>query len=215
MDLQPIKASYIIKKEKQAKSIENPNIGVIDLETYTDTSLNRGRVYSAGLYTKYDKRPITFYIDKKTKDNNKVIYDLLDQMFSYKYKGIIWYCHNFGDFDSLFIISTIDKYNKYLNNENKYKLKFVERKGSIIKLTIVNKIRSSVYTIEIRDSYAILTDGLRDLCKKYEIEKEKEKGCFPHKFANENRLFYIGNTPSITYFDNLSVDRYKSIWKSN
>ena len=160
MNLQGMKGSDIIKKEKFPRFVENPNIGVIDLETYTDTSVNRGRVYSAGLYTKNNKRPITFYIDKNTMDNNKVIYDLFDEMFSYKYKGIIWYCHNFGDFDSLFIINILDKYYKY-TKESKYKLKFVERKGSIIKLSIVNKIKSSVYSIEIRDSYAILTDSLR------------------------------------------------------
>jgi hypothetical protein len=87
MELQPIQASSIIKQEV-VSPIENPNIGVIDIETYTDSKIQKARVYSAGLYSLKNKKPITFYIDKKTMDNNKVIYDLLDEMFQYQYKGI-------------------------------------------------------------------------------------------------------------------------------
>jgi hypothetical protein len=102
-------------------------------------------------------------------DNNKVIYDLLDEMFQYQYKGIKWYCHNFGGFDSVFIINALVAYNKY-SNDIKYEMKFLDRKGSIIKL-LVKKIiclpstnstneneekKQSVYTLEIRDSYTIL-----------------------------------------------------------
>jgi hypothetical protein len=87
--LQPIKASQIVKKNKIKGHIENPNIGVIDLETYTISSVNKARVYSAGLYCIHNKKPIIFYIDKSTMDNNKVIYDLFNDMFKTKYKGII------------------------------------------------------------------------------------------------------------------------------
>jgi hypothetical protein len=103
----------------------------------------------------------------------------------------------------------------YSNERDKYKLKFVERKGSIFKLVVRNKIKSSDYGVEIRDSYAILTDGLKNLCNKYEIEKEKEKDNFPHKFADENTLFYVGNTPNISYFEDIGIESYKSKWKSN
>lgn len=48
------------------------------METYLDTSVNKARLYSAGLLTKYDKEPITFYIDKDTMDSDKVIYDLIE-----------------------------------------------------------------------------------------------------------------------------------------
>lgn len=69
-------------------------------------------MYKGGLYSFYDKKPITFYINKDTMDNDVVIYSLIDEMFNYKYKQVIWYCHNFGDFDSLFIRNVLGKYNK-------------------------------------------------------------------------------------------------------
>lgn len=43
MNLQPIKASFIIK-QKHTSFIENPNFGVIDLESYTDSKTEKGRV---------------------------------------------------------------------------------------------------------------------------------------------------------------------------
>jgi hypothetical protein len=67
MNLQSIIASAIIKKEKSISFIENPNIGVIDLETYLDNSTQKARVDSAGLYSNQNKKPITFYIDKTKK----------------------------------------------------------------------------------------------------------------------------------------------------
>jgi hypothetical protein len=61
MKLQPIQACSIVKQEV-VSSIENPNIGVIDIETYTDSNIQKARVYSAGLYSVNNKKPITFYI---------------------------------------------------------------------------------------------------------------------------------------------------------
>lgn len=222
MNLKPIKKSDIFKKQlkKNISYIENPNIGVIDIETYTESRIGKARVYSAGLYSIHNKKPITFYIDKNTMDNSKVIYNLFDEIFKYKYKGIKWYCHNFGDFDSLFIISALEKYNKYSDNKDKYEMKFIDRRGSIIKLSVKFLIKNSVHTVEIRDSYAILTDNLKKLYKKYQVEKEKQKGDFPHSFANENTLFYIGDTPDISYYNphkklNIDQDTYKTMYKSD
>lgn len=217
INLKPIKASDIFKKEleKSRSFIENPNIGVIDLETYIESTTGKGRVYSAGLYSIHNEKPITFYIDKETMDNSKVIYDLFDEMFKYKYKGIKWYCHNFGDFDSIFIINALEKYNKYSENK-KYEIKFIDRSGSIIKLTVKNVNEKSVNTVEIRDSLAILPNSLKELCNKYQVEKGKQKGDFPHDFANENTLFYIGNIPDIKYYNyDLKLDTYKTMYKSD
>lgn len=119
----PIKRIGNIKKKKQSTSfLADPNIGVIDLETYTVSIIQKGRVYSGGLYSVVNDKPVTFNIDKSTMDNNKIIYDLLDEMFKNKYKDIIWYCHNFGKFDSVFILSAIQKYNNDPDNNNKYEL---------------------------------------------------------------------------------------------
>ena len=219
MILTPIKASSIIKRGKDINFTENPNIGVIDLETYKNSTIERARVYSAGLYSVHDQKPIMFYIDKQTMDNGKVIYDLLDEMFKYKYRGIKWYCHNFGRFDSVFIISALEAYNKKqinTNDKNKYEMKFRDRNGSIIKLLVKNITDKYVKLIEIRDSYAILPDKLKILSAKYEVEKGKQKGDFPHAFSSEKTIFYKGNIPDIKYYDyDLEPSTYKAMYKSD
>lgn len=149
-------------------------------------------------------------------DSSKVIYDLFDEMFQSKYKDIQWYCHNFGEFDSIFVISALQKYNKYTDNKNKYEMEFIYRRGSIIMLTVKNLIEKSRSKVEIRDSYAILPDKLKKLCKEFDVDKEKEKDDFPHDFANENTLFYIGNTPDIKYYAyDIDIDTYISKYKTN
>lgn len=70
INLRSIKSGKILKKEKKS-FIPNPNIGVIDLETYTDSETQKARVYSAGLYSIVNTEPITFYIDKYTMDGIK------------------------------------------------------------------------------------------------------------------------------------------------
>lgn len=63
-------------------------------------------------------------------------------MFLYKYKDYIFYCHNLGGYDSVFLIRTI--YNLNLANvDNKdfspYRLDIVCRKNKVLKLTVYKK----------------------------------------------------------------------------
>lgn len=71
MKLRPIKSS-ILKKDIIGSG-ENQNIGVIDIETYTNTDTQKSKVYAAGLLTHKNKYPTTFYIDEKL-NSNLVIY---------------------------------------------------------------------------------------------------------------------------------------------
>lgn len=46
-------------------------------------------------------------------DSDKVIYILLDILFENKYEKYIFYCHNLGGFDSIFLIKYLVNYNKF------------------------------------------------------------------------------------------------------
>lgn len=176
-----------------------------------------------------DKDPIIFYIDKNDMDSNKVVYSLLDKMFSYKYYDTKFYCHNFGRFDVLFMLKALVEYKlKTDKSEITYKLDVICRKDEILKLTITKVVKSLVvtnthteeiacdvktYKISIMDSYPILTDSLQNLSIKYGLENRKD--IFPHTFANESTLFYKGNTPDIRYYKDIYKGTYNSIYKKD
>ena len=65
--------------------------------------------------------------------------------------------------------------------------------------------KDRLQSITICDSYPRLTNSLRDLCDKFNISTEMTKGIFPHNFANENTLFYIGTTPSLQFYNTMKT----------
>lgn len=162
IDFPPIKKTSLFKT-KPLDSVENGNIGVIDLETYTDFKTNKSKVYAAGLYTKLDKKPITFYIDKNTLNSYDLIYSLVDELFKYKYKDIKFYCHNLGGFDVVYMLKALLEYN-VVKNKTVYEIDVICRKDVILKANII-KFREGKkkISIDILDSYTILTDKLKDL----------------------------------------------------
>lgn len=122
----------------------------------------------------------------------------------------------------------IDKYNKNLQDNPILELDFIFekllerkeelpkldvktrfRKNSILNLEITKTMNKTKYTISIHDSYAIFTDSLKKLAIKYKVDVQK--GDFPHLFANENTMFYIGDTPDISYYINIEQDEYNSL----
>lgn len=86
LDLKPISN----KIKKSSNLIEDSKIGVIDLEVYKNLELDKEFVYSAGLFSRYvENIPKLFYINDKL-NSDKVILDLIDEMFRSKYSGITW-----------------------------------------------------------------------------------------------------------------------------
>lgn len=226
-----------IKKESSKDSyniIEDVRIGVIDVETYVINDL--GRVYAIGFFTNLDVRPILYYIDKDTLNSDTIILNCINEMLRSKYAGVKFYAHNFGKFDSVFIIKTIYEYNKVINNKysleiekvnknnlseleyvniddgNPYMLDTICRDDVILKLTIKRKIGKVLHSVTILDSYRILRDTLEKLCLKYGVKVSK--GNFPYKFSNKDTLFYVGVTPSINYYkSSISIEVYNNLKK--
>ena len=42
-----------------------------------------------------------------------------------------------------------------------------------------------------------------------------QKGLFPYKFSVKENLFYIGNTPDLSYYTNLSTSEYNQYCQDN
>jgi DNA polymerase type B, organellar and viral len=168
-------------------------IGTLDLETY-ESSKNISRVYSAGFYT--DNNVNTFYIDE-TLNSDKLIIDCLEAMLVEKYHRYTFYVHNFGKYDSCFILPVILRANKLSSNRFDYDLTM--RDDVIIAMDISKKINNKKYSIKLVDSLNLLQSSLDSLCKTFKTEVKKLY--FPYDFVNKNNLFYVGNKPDISYYN--------------
>lgn len=104
-------------------------------------------------------------------------------MLRFKYSDIIFYIHNLGKFDIVFIIKALLEYNKWIDRKV-YKLEIIYRDNIILKL----KIKKESNLVRILDSYYILINNLKNLYIKYEINIIKRD--FSYKFANSN-IFLI------------------------
>lgn len=221
--LDPIKRSDVIKQ----RLVENPNIGVIDMETFTDTRVDYAKAYAVGLYCAILSKPITFYINRNL-ESDILVLKLIDEMFNYKYKGILWYCHRFGHFDALFILKVITNYNISDKGKlNPYILDPIFRDSDLLKLKIGKRVMKSstiagtsnklkefkIVYITLLDSYAILPNDLHTLGKEFNVEVLK--GIFPYRFVNEKNIFYRGCTPDISWYDKTSQEEYKKIYSDS
>ena len=219
----------VVYKDK-GNIIENTRLGVIDLETYNVNS-SIAKVYALGFFTNLDSEPILYYIDKENLDSNKLIITCINEMLRSKYSGITFYAHNLGKFDVVFIIKALLEYNKIndpnglkteevkcnktdkkIKDFNGYKLNIICRDDVILKLKISRIIDGVLHSINILDSYRVLTDSLKSLSVKYEVDVIK--GDFPHKFANKDTLFYRGQTPNLNYYSStLDQEQYNNMYK--
>ena len=103
-------------KHKQVNIFhENPNIGVIDFETYKSKG-SIYRVYACGFKTSLSEEVTTYYIDK-TYNSYQLVLDFINELLRSKYSKINFYCHNLGDFDVVFLLRVLIHYNIH-NTEN-------------------------------------------------------------------------------------------------
>lgn len=88
----------IDKKVTQSKGIENPNIGVIDTETY-QTSNGSYEIYCLGFKTNLAQEPVIYYVtsnyDETTRkvkyNSNKIVLDLINELLKPKYDKTNFY----------------------------------------------------------------------------------------------------------------------------
>jgi hypothetical protein len=54
-----------------------------------------------------------------------------------------------------------------------------------------------------------INGNLRDILVSFKCQSKK--GYFPYSFVNKDKLFYIGNKPEISYFNNIPLDVYNNM----
>jgi DNA polymerase type B, organellar and viral len=133
-------------------------------------------------------------------------------MLSRKYHNYIFYTHNFGKFDVVFLLKIIEEAN--INNpDNKYKIDCISKDGVILRLNISIKNDKTNTKISIIDSINLLSGSLSKLGK--DFGSVVTKGDFPHEFVKRNTLNYIGETPDKEYFKNIDDNKYRELYKKD
>jgi hypothetical protein len=244
---QDINLKPISKLKSKSLHIENPNIGVIDCETFTDID-GINKIYALGFKTNLDDGVI-YYINSVI-NTEWVVLQLVNELLRSKYDNINFYCHNLGGFDIFFILKVLCDYNTKYSSKNPqnystlsceassgckekeseslsliihpplrdsedvsyenglYGISCIFRDDVIIKVTITKKINNKKRSFSICDSYCMLNSKLSKLASNFQVETQK--GLFPYKFSNAANLFYVGNTPDIYYYDDISHKDYES-----
>lgn len=200
--------------------MRNPNYGVLDVETFRDTTSDGeiySRIYAIGFCVNKSE-PSMFYLtdsfDNTLESSQRLVLKCIDAMLIPTYNNYIFYVHNFGRFDAIFIQKILLDYNLSVLSEHQYKLVPLYRDNIIIKLDVIKNINNKKIKITFLDSYNILNDSLDNLCKDFGVSK---KGVFPYKFVNKDNLDYMGARPDISYYNsnvNLELlnESHKSSW---
>ena len=87
------------------------------------------------------------------------------------------------------------------------------RRDKNIKVSISNEIKNNKHKLFILDSYCIQDSSLYNLVIKFDVDTVKS--VFPYKFSNENNFFYIGPTPLIHFYNDISIEEYNKIYMNN
>lgn len=207
----PIK--YKFKPVTTASLLPSELIGVIDTETCQDFN-NPGlnKIYALGYKTNNQSEKI-FFVDNNNSFDSIVI-NFVNELLTSKFNNYIFYCHNFGNYDAIFLIKVLLEYNQ-IHGET-YDLDFIFRENTILSMTITkldNLGKPSSHKLIIRDSYAILTEKLSKLCESFGITEQKS--VFPHHFVNTNNLSYIGKTPDFSYYSDIDINTYFALKKQD
>lgn len=209
-----IKLDYIKPPRITPTSMANPNIGVLDVETFVN-SKGLSQVYAIGfgtLNSLQDGHVNTYYLSDFGPGLNSdlLIITCINSMLESKYNNYYWYIHNMGRFDMVFIYKTLEEFNLQSNTEY-YKFRTTYKDGKMLKLTVSCKLGSKIIKITFIDSYNILSSSLDTLTKDFNVNYLKRD--FPYKFVNEKTLDYQGQTPDIKYFNKISISEYKELFK--
>jgi hypothetical protein len=177
-------------------------IGAIDFETFGIEGFGNQEVYAGGWCI--DNNIKLFYIKESEKPYD-VVRNTIESIFDNKdLDGYVFYAHNLGRFDSLFII----KSSVYMKG---YVIDPIFKDNKIISMKIKNIY--SKMSITIMDSLNLINSSLDNILKDFKCKFNK--GIFPYSFVNENRLFYIGKKPEFKYYDDVKIEDYNFIPEDN
>lgn len=114
----------------------------------------------------------------------------------------IFYVHNLGRFDSVFILKSL------ILNE-KIKLTPIWKDTALLSLII----NYDDFKLTLLDSLFLIPESLDKVLKSFNCITQKGK--FPYNFVNKNNLFYIGDKPTKEFYNNISDQDYNTILDQN
>ena len=179
----------------------DPKIGTIDFETYgSNLGLGYHKVYAGGWATK-DQTQLFYKTSRESSDHlvNRIFKSIF---MNPSLDGYTFYAHNLGRFDSIFIL-------KSLMLENDIEITPTWKDNTVISLIL----EYGEFKIKLLDSLQLIPGSLDNILKSFQCDIKK--GYFPYSFVNENNLYYIGDKPSIKFFNNISEINYNSIPENN
>ena len=206
INLPKIEPLEILKKPLE----RNINIGTFDLETFKDVD-GLAKVYAIGFYTR-ETSNLYYLTDCPNLDSKNLILNCIDAMLTKKYNKYIFYVHNLGHFDIVFLYNVLLTYNSEKGTDH-YILNSIWRDNVIIKLEIKKIVDNKTIKIYLVDSLNLLNYSLDKLSKEFNVQTKKSN--FPHSFVNRNTLNYIGNKPNFHYYNNLNLYEYEQIPLNN
>ena len=109
------KLATIKYKSKSLKDEPNPFIGSWDVETFIDSD-GYVKVYALGFYV-LGGSVKSYYLDD-TMTSEELVLKYIDDMLINNYKGYTFYIHNFGRYDSTFLIKILKEYNLKMEYEH-------------------------------------------------------------------------------------------------
>lgn len=173
------------------------------------------RIYALG-FCVLGGNPQTYYLTQnpeQLESSDKLLISCIDDMLKPKFDNFIFYVHNLGRYDAVYIQKILHDFNTKVRA--KYVITPFYRDNQVLRLTIkVNLTKNKSVKIHFVDSLNLLNSSLDTLCKDYGITQPKT--VFPYKFVNKNNLNYVGPTPDISYYNrSIDVNKYNDLSSDN
>jgi hypothetical protein len=113
----------------------------------------------------------TYFLDKP-KTPSDIVIECINEMLKPKYNKAIFYTHNLGGYDVVFVLKILAEYNKKIGARY-YNLKAILRDKRILKAEISVKNKSVTNTIFLVDSLALLPMSLDSLGEAFSTKFKK------------------------------------------
>lgn len=180
-----------------ASTEENPPMTDFGMSFYGDRVVERFTAYldriCAMKHRQYNFRVNVIMNDMGMTDKNKHLVQNYDDVRSYVYRCVMeidhervqFWAHNSSRFDSILMLSDTIARKKVTSLLNS---------GGILTFTYDN-------IISFRDSHRFPSCSLDAFCKSMRVPKYLSKTTFPYRFVKEATINYVGDVPSVGYWE--------------
>ena len=177
--------------------IKDNKIGTIDLETFGSNSGTGSHQVYAGGWSVTNKTELFYLKPNETGEQliNRLFLSIVSQT---NLNGYTFYAHNLGRFDSIFIL-------KSLVLSNKFKVTPIWKDTGILSVTI----EYGKFKIKLLDSLQLIKGDLANILISFNCGIQK--GYLPYSFINKENLYYIGDKPTQTHYNNITDLDYSNI----